>query len=448
VRKLIIILIIITLSGCNVVHKDYVRPSTGFVPEGFKLATPSNISLEDKWWQFFNDQNLNQLIEQLFADNLTLATANARFESSKALMQSTYSSFWPNFNLGTSAGKSSNGNNRKLELSASWQLDLWGSVRSQLASDKANLQANLYDISAAKLALSADLIHNYLQIAMLDAQIRLLTNTVKAYQISHKIVSNKYQAGIAPKSDLTQAVTQLKNAQLQVISLQYQRVLHENAIAVLIGKPPSNFQLDEVQNLPSFLQIPNALPSDLLERRPDIASSEQKIIAANAAIGVAKAAYFPNFSFNANSGYVGSNFTNLLNSNHRAWSAGYSVTFGIFDFGYKKAQVLRAKAIYEQMISDYRQTVLVAVREVEDALAAIKFLNLQIVIQTEALAASKESLHLMNNQYQAGKVDYQSVINLQASALSYENSLIALQTNILRANVQLITALGGGFNQD
>jgi len=448
VPKLVLTLLItIILSACNL-GKDYMRPELDFLPSGFKYATPSNIEFKDNWWHIFADENLDHLISKLLNDNLSLAIAEARFNNAEALVNATYASFWPSFDLGANARRSNSVNTKKVEISSSWQLDLWGKVRRQLEGDRANLQANLNDLAAAKLSLSSEITHHYLQIAMLDAQIRLLKDAVNAYAATQKITINKYQAGIAPKSDVTQALTQLKNAELQVVSMEYQRVQHENAIAVLIGEPPTNFTLTEIKNLPLAPQLPQHIPSDLLERRPDIASAEQKIIAANAAIGVAKAAYFPSFSFSASGGYASSHLTNLLSSDNQSWAFGPSVNLGLFDFGFKKAQVAKAQANLTQMVSSYKQTVLIAVREVEDALAALNFLTQQSVIQAEALAASKESLRLIHNQYQAGKVDYQSVVNLQTSALSHERSLITLQTNILRANVQLITALGGGFKID
>jgi len=443
-KQLFLIIGLSLLLGACSVGKDYSRLELN-LPQGFKYAKPSNIDLSGKWWTGFNDEILNELIDELLQNNISLVSANARFEASQAMVKNAYSSFWPNFDLTANRQKNSSGASRRLELSTKWQIDLWGKARRQLESDKANLSASFYDVSAIKLALISELIQNYLQIAMLDAQHRLLQETVSTYQRSQQITQNKYIAGIVPKSDVTQAITQVKNAQIQVLELQYNRAKYENAIALLLGKTPSSLQLAEITKLPQVLEISSSIPAKLLERRPDVASSEQKVIAANAQIGVAQAAYFPDFSFNAGYGFIGSNSRNLFDADNKNWSSGFALNLGLLDFGARRAAVARAKANYDQIVADYRLTVLTAIREVEDALLAADLLAKQNVIYIEALNASKESLHLITNQYQAGKVDYQSVVNLQTSALNQERSLIALQVNRLINNIQLITALGGSM---
>jgi len=433
--------LVLTLGACSV-GQDYQRVDLN-LPTGFKYANPANVDLSSKWWTKFNDEKLNALIEELVQNNISLISAKARFEGAKAVVKNAYSGFWPNFDLSASKKNSNAGQSTRLDLNVKWQLDLWGKARRQLESDKASLEASFYDLNAIKLTLIGELIKNYWQVGMLDAQQRLLQQTVTTYNRAHQITQNKYKAGIAPKSDVTQALMQVKNAQIGVLELQYNRVKYENAIALLLGKTPSTFALAEVKNLPDALDIVSSIPSKLLERRPDVASSEQKVIAANAQIGVVTAAYFPDFSFSAGAGFAGSSSSNLFNTDNKNWSIGPAINFGLLDFGARRANVMRAKANHSQAVADYKLTVLTAIGEVEDALANAYFLRQQNVIYIEALNASKESLQLMTNQYQAGKVDYQNVVNLQTSALNQERSLITLKTNRLINNIALIIALGG-----
>jgi len=435
---------LIILTSCSI-GKDYKRPELTFMPQGFKYAEPSNIDLDEKWWYFFADNYLSSLIDELTEQNLNLAISKARYDAAKAAVSGSYSSFWPDFNLGASKRKSNAAESYNANISASWQLDLWGKVRRQLESDRANLKASSYDLAALKLSLIAELTQHYLQIGMLDAERQLLTATLSSYQRSLQITQDKYDAGIVPKSDVTQARTQVKNTQIQLLNLNQQRILHENALAILLGKAPDSFNLPKQIQLPQLPLVDADLPSRLLERRPDIASIEQKIIATNAGIGVAQAAYFPDFSFSANVGYSAPYSHNLISSDNRSWSVGPSINLGLLDFGRRKAQVKRAKANHEQMVFQYRQAVLTAIREVEDALIALKFMAQQRVLYDETLAASKESLYLMKEQYKAGKVDYQNVVNLQINVVNHERNLISLQANQLKTIVQLITALGGGW---
>jgi len=332
-----------------------------------------------------------------------------------------------------------------LGLNAAWELDIWGKLRRGLESSRADFEASAADLAAAKLSLQAELVQNYLQLRVLDDQQRLLDATVAAYTRSLKLTENQYNAGIVPKSDVSQALTQLKSTQAQAIDLKWQRAQLEHAIAVLVGVPPSELTIAVREQLPSLPQIPVALPSQLLERRPDVAGAERRVIAANAQIGVAEAAWYPDLTISASGGYRGSSFADWVELPNRFWSLGPQLALTLFDGGARSAELERTEAVYDQTVAQYRQAVLDSFREVEDYLVQLRVLEQEAVIQQEALDAARESLRLIENQYKAGTVDFNSVVNVQATALSNERSTLSLLGSRLTASVQLIAALGGGW---
>ena len=286
---------------------------------------------------------------------------------------------------------------------------------------------------------------NYLQLRVLDDQQRLLDATVAAYARSLKLTENQYNAGIVPKSDVSQALTQLKSTQAQAIDLKWQRAQLEHAIAVLIGVPPSELSIAVREQLPALPEIPVALPSQLLERRPDVAAAERRVIAANAEIGVAEAAWYPDLTISASGGYRGSSFADWIDLPNRFWSLGPQLALPLFDGGARSAELERSEAAYDQTVAQYRQAVLDSFREVEDSLVQLRVLQQEAVIQQEALDSARESLRLIENQYRAGMVDFNSVVNVQATALNNERSNLSLLGSRLTASVQLIAALGGGW---
>jgi NodT family efflux transporter outer membrane factor (OMF) lipoprotein len=334
-------------------------------------------------------------------------------------------------------------------LSAAWEPDLWGSVRRQVESSEAGAQASAATLQALRLSTQATLAQDYFQLRTLDAQIKLFNDTVETYEKTLKITQNRYAAGIAAKSEIVQAETQLESARAQAINLGVQRAQFEHAIAMLIGKPPAGLTIAiavaPLTTLPP--PVPLSIPSQLLERRPDIAAAERQAAAANAQIGVAKASYFPTLSLAANNGTQSSQLSNLLTSAARYWALGpAALALPLFDGGARGAQLQQAIDAYDASVAAYRQAVLVSFQEVEDNLAALRILEQEVQVQNKAVESAQKAVQLTSNQYQAGTVSYLNVMVAQAAALANEQTAVDLQGQRLGAAVLLVKALGGGWN--
>jgi NodT family efflux transporter outer membrane factor (OMF) lipoprotein len=332
------------------------------------------------------------------------------------------------------------------ELGVSWEADVWGKLRRGLEADEASAQASFADLAAMRLSQQSELVQNYLQLRVIDQQKRLLEATVAAYERSLKMTQNQYRAGVSGRDAVAQAQTQLKSTQADLVDLIWQRAQFENAIAVLTGQAPADFNIAEVQTIPNLPQVPLSLPSQLLERRPDIASAERSVIAANANIGVAKAAYYPDLTLSLSGGYSSSTSQNLVSLPNRFWSVGPKLSLPIFDGGIRSAEVDRTEAVYDQTVAKYRQTVLDGFREVENYLVQLKVYEDEAAVRQEALDAARDSLRLTENQYKAGLIAYIDVVVVQATALSNERSVLNILQSRLIASVQLIAALGGGWD--
>ena len=462
------------LLGACAVGPDYERPNTAVSAQfkeasGWKTAAPSDQQLGDAWWQLYGDAELNQLIGKLNVSNQNLAAAEAQYRQARALLGSARAAFYPTLSAGAGVNRSGQGGGSStlstsdgisvsganaaqisksydLSLNAAWELDVWGKLRRGLESSNASFEASAADLAAMRLSLQSELAQSYLQLRVLDEQMRLLNATVAAYARSLQLTENQYQAGIVPKSDVSQARTQLHSTRAQAIDLEWQRAQREHAIAVLIGVAPSELSIAVRDSVPALPAVPVALPSQLLERRPDIASAERKMIAANAEIGVAEAAWYPDLSLSASGGYNGSSFDDWVSLPNRVWSIGPQLALTLFDGGARRAQVDSANASHQQTVATYRQTVLDSFREVEDYLVQLRVLEQEAGAQQQAVDAALESLRSLENQYRAGIVDYNSVVSVQTSALSNQRSALSLLGTRLTASVQLITALGGGWD--
>jgi NodT family efflux transporter outer membrane factor (OMF) lipoprotein len=326
-------------------------------------------------------------------------------------------------------------------------LDVWGKVRRQVEAGTAAAEASFADLQAMRLSMQAALALNYFQLRILDAQKKSLDETVTAYERALELTQNRYNAGVVAKADFIAAQTQLKSAQAQAIDVSAQRAQFEHAIAALIGKPPADFYLPSSAFQFPSLQIPVALPSDLLERRPDIASAERRMAAANAQIGVAKAAYYPSLSLSGSLGYIGADLANIFAAPNFFWALGpMTIAATLFDGGARSAQVKQAKAAYDGTVAFYRQTVLTGFREVEDNLAALRILDEEARMQEQAVNYARESVILTTNQYKAGIINYLNVVTVQTIALVNERAMISLGGQRLNAAVLLVKALGGGWN--
>ncbi|GIZ11890.1 efflux transporter outer membrane subunit [Pseudomonas sp. NCCP-436] len=451
-------LVVALLGGCTL-GPDYQRPELA-VPEqfrqveGWKSATPADMQEHGDWWTYYGDIELDALVQRLQVSNQNLAAAEAQYRQARALVRGSRASLFPTLSGSAGVTRSGQGgdtaqgvsNSYDLGLTAAWELDLWGRLRRSLEASRAESEASAADLAAVRLSLQSELVRNYLQLRVLDEQLRLLEATVEAYARSLRLTENQYRAGIVPKSDVTQATTQLKSAQGQAIDLQWQRAQLEHAIAVLVGVSPAQLSIAPRNSLPQLPEIPPALPSQLLERRPDVAAAERRVMAANAQIGVAEAAWFPDLSLSASGGYRNASFAHWIEAPSRFWSLGPQLALSLFDGGARRAELERSEAAYEQTVAQYRQSVLDSFREVEDALVQLHVLEQESRVQEEALEAARESLRLVENQYRAGMVDYNSVVTVQATALNNERSNLTLLASRLTASVQLITALGGGWD--
>lgn len=446
----------VVLSGC-VLGPDYQRPDSSVPLEfrhtpGWKVAQPAELSSAVAWWSLYQDATLTDLLKQLEAANQNLRAAEAAWREARALVGGSRSALYPQATgqVGTSRTGNDQGVNKSNEvaLGLSWQLDMWGQVRRQVEASEASAQASAAEWAGVRLSQQAELVQNYLQLRVIDEHMRLLDATVKAYQRSLQLTENRYKAGVVTRADVSQALTQLKNTQAQRLDLDWQRARYEHAIAVLIGSTPNAVQVASVETLPRLPALPIAVPSALLERRPDIAAAERQVMAANAQIGVAQTAYFPDLTLSASGGYRGSNLADWISMPNRFWSIGPQFAMTLFDAGLRRSKVEQAEARYDQQVARYRQTTLQAIGEVEDALVQLNVLAEEIQVQREALAASQDTLRLTENQYQAGMVDYLAVTNAQTIALNSQRTLLNLLGTQLTASVQLISALGGGWQME
>lgn len=453
------------LGGCAL-GPDYQRPEL-MAPvqfkqvEGWKAAAPADVLERGNWWALYGDTELNALAERLHVSNQNLAAAEAQYRQARALVRGARASFYPTLSGSagvtragqgggdsttvSGSGASSISKSYDLSLNAAWELDLWGKLRRGLEASRAEFEASAADLAAARLSLQSELVQNYLQLRILDEQKRLLDATVAAYARSLRLTENQYRAGIVPRSDVSQATTQLKSTQAQAIDLEWQRAQLEHAIAVLVGVTPAELSIAPRESLPTLPEVPVALPSQLLERRPDVAAAERRVMAANAQIGVAEAAWFPDLTISASGGYRGSSFADWIEVPNRFWSLGPQLALTLFDGGARRAELERSEAVYDQTVAQYRQAVLDSFREVEDYLVQLRVLEQESGVQQEALDAARESLRLIENQYRAGTVDYNSVVTVQATALNNERTNLTLLGSRLTASVQLIAALGGGW---
>ncbi len=459
---LIYSLLTLQLAACAV-GPDYVRPEAKIPGEfkeskGWKQAQPRDNVLSGKWWEMFNDARLNELEDQVAAANQSIIQAEAQYRQAQHLVQSAQSGFFPILNLTGTTNRFRAATGQSVAVSGvrnlfgaagaiAWEPDLWGSVRRQVEANTGNAQASAATLQALRLSSQATLADNYFQLKALDAQKALLDETVDAYSKTLQIIKNRYAVGVVAKSDVVQAETQLESARAQAINLGVQRAKLEHAIAVLIGKTPAELSLAaaplDVQPPP----IPLSLPSELLERRPDIAAAERKIAAANAQIGVAKAAYYPTLNLATNSGFQSSTIDTLFTAARRYWALGPAgAALTVFDGGAKNAQYKQAIDGFDAGVAAYRQTVLTGFQEVEDNLAALRILEEETQVQDKAVAAANQALALTVNQYQAGTVSYLNVMTAQTAALSNRQTAVQLQGQRLSASVQLVKALGGGWN--
>lgn len=448
------------LLGACAVGPDYhvPRQDVGAVyrhaPEGqWRPAQPRDTALPVRWWQGFEDAGLNTLMARMPDANPDLAQAEAQYRQAQAALGTARSGLFPSLDGGVSASRAGQGissannpaTNYSLTASVSWELDLWGRVRRDIEAARAGAQASQADLSAMRLSLQSTLAQTYFTVRVSQRQDALLARTLDEYARALQVTRNRYQAGIATSADVAAASAQLDQTRVQRIRLGWQREQQIHALAVLLGQVPAQFDLPPASDLPSAPAVPVGLPSALLQHRPDVAAAERRVAQANARIGVAQAAWFPDLTLNAQGGFRAGEFASWIMAPARFWTLGPSLALSLFDGGARSAAVDSARASYDAQAAAYRKTVLEALREVEDALIQRQALADEQAAQNQALEASRETLRQINNQYLAGLVDYLSVVQAQTSVLAAEQNALDLQLQSLAAGVRLMTALGGGY---
>ncbi|MBI3196466.1 MAG: efflux transporter outer membrane subunit [Rhodospirillales bacterium] len=477
-RRIAALLCLLSVAGC-LVGPDYQRPPPATAPtaefkEGgidFRPAVPRDAVDRGPWWQIYGDPSLDRLAAQVDISNQTLKASEAAYRQARALVRQDQSGLYPTITADASAQQTGSGNQRgsgttttiittnqsgNVTSSTSqysgggvltWEINVWGSIRRTIESDSAAAQASAGDLAAARLSAQADVAINYFSVRVSDQRTRLYQETVAAYGRSLQIVQNQVDAGIASRVDLTQAQTLYQQARSLLVAEGITRAQFEHAIAVLIGKTPAEFSLEPGQPPREVPTVDAGVPSALLERRPDIASAERLMASANARIGVAQAAYYPSISLGGAITFLSGGLGTLFQLGSSVWSLGPQLAATLIDGGARAAQVEGARANYDATVATYRQTILTAFQQVEDALVQQRLLVQQEQIQRAAVAAAREAERLSLNQYRIGTIPYTTVVQTQTSALSAEQTLLNIRLSRLVASANLVKALGGGWRE-
>lgn len=447
------------LAACEV-GPDYQRPAvetTASYKEigDWKPAQPHDVVDRGAWWSVYREPILNNLEEQVNISNQNLKASEAAYREALAVVDQTRATLFPSLTLNASAiaqgspdrsGKNPNVIVSSIGPNASWAPDVWGRIRRSVETDEANAEASAADLASARLSAQTALATDYFDLRVQDELKRLLDHTVQDDTKILKITQNQYNSGVAAKADVLSAQTQLESVQSTDINVGVKRAQLEHAIAVLIGKPPAEFTLPPTGFVPYVPNLPGEVPSALLERRPDVAAAERQMIAANAEIGVAVAAYYPNFTISASYGYTGTVFSKLLQASNSLWTVGPAVAETIFDAGAREAAEEQAEATYAQTVALYRQTVLTSFQQVEDELAAQRILGEQAQVQTATVTDARKAEDLTLNQYKEGIIPYNTVLTAQIQTLTSEENALSVEDSRLDASVALIQALGGGWD--
>ena len=455
------------LCACTV-GPDYVRPTvqtpatykeTAQESGAWKVAAPGDVKSRGKWWEVFGDAELNALEEQVSVSNQSLKVAEANYAQARALAQQARAGYLPTATVGAAALRTRQSENMPartiqtigptndflLPLDVSWEVDVWGRIHRVVESSQASAQASAADLQTVRLSVQSELSVDYFALRGLDAESQLLEQTLVAYRKALELTQNRYSGGIASQADVALAETQFTTTRAQFIDLGVQRAQLEHAIALLVGKPASEFSLAVAPFDGVPPAVPVGLPSELLERRPDIASAERQAAAANAQIGVAEAAYYPTVTLNALFGFESNSFSQWLSWPSRLWSVGAAATETVYDAGRRRAVTDQAKAAHDATVASYRETVLGAFRDVEDNLAELRILADESQAQDEAVKSSQRSLTLYTNRYKGGAATYLDVVVVQAVALANQRTSVQITSRRMQACVRLVKAIGGGW---
>lgn len=454
------------LSGCQMVKPEpsaqlniqaqfsqpaqYGLDAKKWETEDWKIAVPSDHLPRGEWWQIFQDTQLNQLVEQLNRENASIAQYEAQYRQATALLNQATASTKPTVTGNTNvtrakSGESATTANYKIGLDASWEPDFWGKVRQNIWVNQDKAQASEAELNSIRLSMQAQLTSSYLQWVILGFQRQSQQQSLKNLQKFLQLTHNQYQAGIVASTTVDQAQSQYQTALANYTEMQLAQIQLQHAIAMLIGQPQDQLQLILPKTLPVLPQIPVDLPSSILQRRPDVAAAERTMAAANAQVGVAKLAVFPDFSLGGNLGYKSSKLSNLFSAPNFIWSVGPTLAATLFDGGLRHAQTEQAKASYDASAAVYKQTVMSAIQNVEDNIAAQYLLSKEVAQEQQSLAAATRAEQSTTNQYKAGIVGYLNVLTAQNNRLSAQNSVWSLTSKQYQTTVNLISAMGGSF---
>ena len=464
----IIILSLLVASSCNFSPKSQAPlmdvPARFKESDGWKVAKPADHKPRGEWWSIFHDAELNALMKSIEISNQSLQAAAARAEQTAALLKSAKFSFLPTASVNSSFTRSKSGagggssninsltsggggatarNIYSASGSVNWEMDLWGRLRHGARAAVADVEAASADLESTKLSLQAQAAQAYFSLRAADAQKQLLEREMSSFQKSLDLTANREAQGVATKADVAQAQTQLATTRAALIETGVQRAVFEHALAALAGRSPADFGLKEGELSAHMPSLPSSTPSTVLQRRPDIAAAERRVAAANERLGAARAAFFPNLSLSADTGWRG--LTDIFTKSNNFWSLGADVAESILDSGKRIAQKEQAKASWKEATAEYRQTVLTAFQETEDQLSTLRILAEESKAQDEAISAARENERIAKNQYEAGTLSYLNVMIAQTAALAAERNAIDLRARRLAATVALVKAMGGAW---
>jgi len=465
-RAFLVTIAVLQLAGCTVgpkYHPPVFQAPPAYKEAGaWKPAQPNDQNLGGSWWTIFQDPQLDALEAQVNVSNQNLRAAEAQYRQARAALRYSRADYYPTVTAAPSATRERTSGRRPpptsvfdgityndfvLPFSVAYQADVWGRVRKNVESYREQAQASAADLATVNLSMQADLAVDYFQARSLDAEEQLLNSTVKQYEQALELNENRFQGGIASEVEVEQAKTQLQTTRAIAIDVGVARAQYEHAVAILIGKPPAEFSLPPLPLTAPPPHVPISIPSELLERRPDIAAAERRVAAANAQIGVAKSAYYPLVNLSASGGFESSAITTLLNGPSGLWSIGLSAVGTVFDVGRRRALNDQARAAYDFQVAVYRENVLTGFQQVEDNLAAVRILENEAKVQDEAVAAAQRSLDLSVTRYKGGVTSYLEVITAQSAALGDEVTAVNILGRRMANTVLLIQALGGGWDR-
>ncbi|WP_266181501.1 efflux transporter outer membrane subunit [Dyella humicola] len=468
-RRLLPLAAVAALPACSLAP-TYQKPGLDPLPAAYagqtqdglwSPAQPADTASRGPWWSVYDNAELDRLERQLDAANPSLSVALARYDAARAVVGEVRSDLYPHLGVEASTLRNRQSDNRPLRGSnqpneysantlgfgASYELDLWGRVRNEVAAGKADEAAAAGDLASVKLSLEAQLADQYVRLRGYDVQARILKDTLDAYRQGLDLTQRRFQGGVASGLDVSRAKTQWSDAMAQVSEVGAQRALTEHAIASLVGESASSFSLPPSETPMNVPSIPLGVPSLLLQRRPDIAASERRVFAANAQIGVARAAFFPRLSLSAVFGWQNTGMGSLLSAGNRYWALGPDLAMSLFDGGLRHAKVQAAQANLDAAAGQYRETVLGAFQQVEDNLTLLQQLGKEAQEQDDAASSARDSQTIATNRYREGAVNYLDVVSAQTATLQAERSAEQVRTRRLQASVDLIRALGGGWDR-